>query len=262
MIVDLFLVYQFIRRLATPFVKWDAYKLGIIDKDGKVLIKKKDLKTPEQKKAWGIFDIMVANLKKLLAKVPGGSSTIASYAAALYLIKEWNHFSEDSLLTEDITEEQLEESLLLFSSAYLNYTTLAENVNSLLTEKLKKSDSMGTWIKDFQDSDAPQFKGKSKEKKRQMAIAAKLDAERQDEACWDGYRQVGMKKKNGKEVPNCVPENKKINTKPELDEEPANNVGSGNIAGLDGSAFSKSAQKKWTSQNKSKKKTLRDIMGR
>lgn len=24
--------------------------------------------------------------------------------------------------------------------------------------------------------------------------------------CWDGYRQVGMKKKGGKEVPNCVPE--------------------------------------------------------
>ena len=24
--------------------------------------------------------------------------------------------------------------------------------------------------------------------------------------CWDGYVQVGMKKKNGKMVPNCVPE--------------------------------------------------------
>ena len=46
-----------------------------------------------------------------------------------------------------------------------------------LDEKLKASDDMGTWIKDFQDSDAPQFKGKSKEKRRQMAIAAKLDAE-------------------------------------------------------------------------------------
>lgn len=26
------------------------------------------------------------------------------------------------------------------------------------------------------------------------------------EACWDDYKQVGMKKKNGKTVPNCVPE--------------------------------------------------------
>ena len=23
--------------------------------------------------------------------------------------------------------------------------------------------------------------------------------------CWPGYKQVGMKKKNGKNVPNCVP---------------------------------------------------------
>jgi len=36
---------------------------------------------------------------------------------------------------------------------------------------------MGDVIKDFQDSDAPQFKGKSAEKRRQMAIAAKLSTE-------------------------------------------------------------------------------------
>lgn len=42
---------------------------------------------------------------------------------------------------------------------------------------LDKSDDMGDWIKDFYKSDAPQFKGKSKEKRRQMAIAAKLSAE-------------------------------------------------------------------------------------
>jgi len=37
---------------------------------------------------------------------------------------------------------------------------------------------MGDVVKDFYKSDAPQFKGKSKEKRRQMAIAAKLEAER------------------------------------------------------------------------------------
>jgi hypothetical protein len=30
--------------------------------------------------------------------------------------------------------------------------------------------------------------------------------EMEEKVCWDGYKQVGMKKKNGKEVPNCVPE--------------------------------------------------------
>ena len=41
-----------------------------------------------------------------------------------------------------------------------------------------KKDGMGTVIKDFYKSDAPQFKGKSKKKRREMAIAAKLTAER------------------------------------------------------------------------------------
>ena len=41
-----------------------------------------------------------------------------------------------------------------------------------------KKDSMGDVIKDFYKSKAPQFKGRSKEKRREMAIAAKLTAER------------------------------------------------------------------------------------
>ena len=31
-----------------------------------------------------------------------------------------------------------------------------------------------------------------------------------DDPCWVGYKQVGMKKKDGKEVPNCVPESAKL----------------------------------------------------
>ena len=26
--------------------------------------------------------------------------------------------------------------------------------------------------------------------------------------CWQNYRQFGMKEKNGKQVPNCIPEKK------------------------------------------------------
>ena len=43
-----------------------------------------------------------------------------------------------------------------------------------IVEKITKDTPMGDVIKDFYKSDAPQFKGKSKAKKRQMAIAAKL----------------------------------------------------------------------------------------
>jgi hypothetical protein len=44
---------------------------------------------------------------------------------------------------------------------------------------LKKAD-MGDVVKDFYKSDAPQFKGKSKEKRREMAVAAKLGAMREE----------------------------------------------------------------------------------
>lgn len=58
-------------------------------------------------------------------------------------------------------------------------TTLFEKA---FLEKLnpKKHDA-GDYVKDFQKSKAPQFKGKSKKKKREMAIAAYLDAKDEDE---------------------------------------------------------------------------------
>ena len=36
----------------------------------------------------------------------------------------------------------------------------------------------------------------------------------EEDPCWDGYQQVGMKKKNGKKVPNCVPEEFEENLNP------------------------------------------------
>jgi hypothetical protein len=39
-----------------------------------------------------------------------------------------------------------------------------------------------------------------------------------DEACWDGYKQIGMKKKGDKKVPNCVPEENDLNEWGEIEE--------------------------------------------
>jgi hypothetical protein len=100
--IDLFLVYQFVKRIVTPFDKWPAYELGIIDEKGKVLIKKSALDT-EASKAWGYFDIMCANLKKILAKLPGGQTRLASIAAAAFLFKEHKEkdYTNAKLLEED-----------------------------------------------------------------------------------------------------------------------------------------------------------------
>jgi hypothetical protein len=163
-------------------------------------------------------------------------------------------------------------------------------------EVLPDSATQKDYIDDFEKSDAPQFQGKSKEKRREMAIAAYLSknesfqldekiaglvkksdksgmpygilkkvydrgmaawktghrpgttpqqwafarvnsfttksagtwgkadkdlakqVEQIEEACWVGYKQVGMKKKGDKEVPNCVPEDNDLNEWGEITE--------------------------------------------
>ena len=71
-----------------PFESTNAFKLGIIDKDGKYLKKQRDLKTSEEKLASNIFTRLVWNIKKLLGKLPFGKTKLASLATALVLIKE------------------------------------------------------------------------------------------------------------------------------------------------------------------------------
>jgi len=44
------------------------------------------------------------------------------------------------------------------------------------------------------------------EKYTSLEHAIRNIVERKNDPCWDGYKQEGMKKKNGKNVPNCVPE--------------------------------------------------------
>ena len=46
------------------------------------------------------------------------------------------------------------------------------------------------------------------------------------EACWSGFKQVGMKKKGKKLVPNCVPEEE------QKEDAPANAAGGGGVAGI------------------------------
>lgn len=103
MIVDLFLVYQFIKRIATPFNEWQAFELGIIDEKGNIL---KDAKTRnrsvKEREAFGKYDLMILKLKKLLEKIPGGNTRLGSYAAALWLIKEGTEIPSEHQLTEYI----------------------------------------------------------------------------------------------------------------------------------------------------------------
>ena len=80
--IDLFVTYRFLRLLTTPFEKTDAYKFGIIDKDGNRVRQPKstkpavELATSELKNSYTILHKLVFNIKKLfgiifVVKLPG-----------------------------------------------------------------------------------------------------------------------------------------------------------------------------------------------
>lgn len=139
MLVDLYLVYSFIKRLTTPFDQWPAYDLKIIDAEGNLLKKRREFKTQAERAAFGIYDLMILKLKKLLAKVPGGQTKLASYAAALWLIKEHNNIED---YADTITEDALESSL----NQYIDYITEIHNVNEnfeLMLEEIAANSAGG-----------------------------------------------------------------------------------------------------------------------
>ena len=91
--IDLFVTYRFIKLLVTPFEKTEAFKLGIIDKDGKRDVvpgtnRPTTLNTADEKNAYTILHKLVFNIKKIFGKVPGLRTKLGTYAAALFLLKD------------------------------------------------------------------------------------------------------------------------------------------------------------------------------
>jgi hypothetical protein len=95
--VDLYIVYEFIKRLSTPFEETKAYQLGIINDEGKVI---KKPRSREEKDALTPFDKLVFNLKKLLKKVTGIERRLATFSAALFLLKESQKENRKSFISE------------------------------------------------------------------------------------------------------------------------------------------------------------------
>ena len=95
--VELFITYKFIRLLVTPWKKTEAFDEGVIDANGKLLVKVTN-QTNVQKKTYTLFHRLVFNIKRILEKIPFGKSRIASYAAALFLLKEETGMEEEDIL--------------------------------------------------------------------------------------------------------------------------------------------------------------------
>lgn len=134
---DLFYAFRFLKLLVTPFDKTKAFELGVIDKEGKVLKKGSERSTPDEKSSYTVFHRLVFNLKRIMAKAPGGKSLVARYGAALFLIKEHTGMSDAKLLKtlEKALDTQFEEEL---SENYWYQDTEARLMpgNYILTENI------------------------------------------------------------------------------------------------------------------------------
>lgn len=109
--IDLLITYRVIKMLVTPFEKTDAYKFGIIDKNGKVLRKNKTLTVAKEKDSYTILHRFVFNLKRLINLIPGGKSKLGTYAAALGLLlkeqKDINAIELEKVLYKHLRENDL-----------------------------------------------------------------------------------------------------------------------------------------------------------
>lgn len=115
---DLFYAFRFLKLLVSSWDKTDAYELGIIDANGKLLKKAQDRKTPQEKSAYTVFHRLVFNVKRLLNKLPFGKTKLASYASALFLIKENTNLTDDEIrnVLNDVFDD-LEETIDISESA-------------------------------------------------------------------------------------------------------------------------------------------------
>ena len=92
--IDLFVTYRFIKLLTTPFNRTEAFKLGIIDKDGNRILQPNstqpavELATAQLQNAYTVLHKLVFNIKKIFEKVPGLRTKVGTYAAALFLLKD------------------------------------------------------------------------------------------------------------------------------------------------------------------------------
>lgn len=112
-IVDNLIAYRVLMMLVTPFEDSDAFKLGIIDKTGKNLIKMTNLKTDAEKSAYTYLHRLVFNLKKILNKLPGGDSKLKNIVAALWLLKETYEGRHNSALLEESMKSIVESNVIL-----------------------------------------------------------------------------------------------------------------------------------------------------
>lgn len=135
-VVDNLIAYRVLTMLVKPFPETEAFKLGIIDAEGKNLIKARNLTTIKQKEAYTYLHRLVFNLKRIINKLPGGESKTKNIVAAFFLVKEAyaanttqideQRFEQILNMLEDgvvfVEEQLIVDEFMLLEDAHANMT--------------------------------------------------------------------------------------------------------------------------------------------
>lgn len=119
-IVDNLIAFKILYMLVQPFTETQAFKLGIIDAEGKNLRKYSSLNTQQEREAYTYLQRLVFNMKRIINKLPGGESKLKSIVAAMYLVRE---FHETKQRSTSLMEERY---VALLHKLETNNITLAE----------------------------------------------------------------------------------------------------------------------------------------
>jgi hypothetical protein len=150
-LVDNLLAFKILTMLVRPFAESEAFKLGIIDANGKVLKKASTLQTTDERDAYNYLTRLVFNMKRIINRLPGGENKLKSIITAFFLVKECYEkktsiaFLEEKYATllETINENNItlvEEELMVrkFFEDVANVTGAAVSTNEPVIDPKKK----------------------------------------------------------------------------------------------------------------------------
>ena len=126
--VDSLIAYRILKMLVVPFENTDAFKQGIVDKNGKELKKMSELNTVAERDAYTILNRLVFRLKRIINKVPIENKKFLNLAAAYSLIKEHYDAGREPINFEEMFLDRLQSDLteetFLIESFFNDQTTL------------------------------------------------------------------------------------------------------------------------------------------
>ena len=111
--VDSVIAFRILHMLVQNFEDTPAFRLGIIDKNGKELKRMKDLNTVQLRDAYTLLHRLVFRLKRIINKVPIENKKLVSLAAAYALIREDLANGKESINLEDKFLRKLDEDLTI-----------------------------------------------------------------------------------------------------------------------------------------------------